>query len=520
MCKKSLLFLLLFALIAPWAANAQSVTIGSGTSTSSYLPSYSFYNYSISQQIYTAEEISASGNITSVAFYNGGTAKDRQFDIYMAHTTKTAFESTSDWIALTDADIVYHGTAAVTMTAGAWTTFTLSAPFAYNGTDNLVICVIDRTGDYESGMTCRVFSTTEYQALYCYNDNYDALSPDGTNDGTAVSSTLGRPLLKNQIVLGGIQQAYPTPTDLTVSGLTATSATLNWTENGTATSWEVAYKAANDEEFTTVTTSTKPYTIEGLTPQTAYTAKVRAYYSETAQSGWVETSFTTNELCPDGKICIGEGTATSTYLPANNYYNYSLTQQIYTAAEIGEAGAILSIDFFKASTVSMVVDLDIYMVSTTKDEFASATDFVPVTSSDLVYSGTVTFADNAWTTIELDAPFIYDGTSNVAIMVDNNTGDYVGSTPFYVFSSDKNQALYAYADGTNYDPFAPAFSYRTATKNRIRLVVGEPPACPKPTGLTVNYEGGTEATISWTSDAKAWNMRVNGTEINGTITHK
>ena len=85
--------MLLLALLVPWAANAQSVQVGDGTSTSSYLPGYSYYNYSLSQQIYTAEEIDASGNITSIAFYNGGAEKSRKFDIYMAHTTKTAFDS-------------------------------------------------------------------------------------------------------------------------------------------------------------------------------------------------------------------------------------------------------------------------------------------------------------------------------------------------------------------------------------------------------------------------------------------
>ena len=609
MKRKSLLFMLLFALMAPWAANAQSVQIGDGTATNSYLPSYSLYNYSVPQQIYTAEEIDASGNITSIAFYNAGSEKARKYNIYMAHTTKSAFESTTDWIALTDADLVYQGAEAVAMVANAWTTFTFDTPFAYNGTDNLVIGVLDLTGSWSSGMSCRAF-TAANQALYKYQDA-GAYGIDGTYNGTVQTGSIAA--TKSQIVLGGIQQAHPAPTGLTATPH-PTTADLSWTENGTATQWEVAYKLSTAEEFTTVVVNTNPYTLTGLTGETAYNVKVRAYYSETAQSQWSAVvnfttqpacpaptalassnltassatltwtagyeesdwvlqygtsysftegtytevtvngtptyevtglsefttyyahvkadcggdsqsewstmlTFTTKEICPEGKICIGDGTATSSYVPANNYYNYSLTQQIYTAAEIGEAGAILSIDFFKASTVSMVVDLDIYMVSTTKDEFASATDFVPVTANDLVFSGTVTFADNAWTTIELDAPFIYDGTSNVAIMVDNNTGDYESTTYFYVYNSDKNQALYAYDDGTNYDPFAPAFSYRTATKNRIRLAIGEPPACPKPMGLAVDYQGGTEATIRWTSDAEAWNMRVNGTEINGTITN-
>ena len=110
-----LLTLLMFTFLG---ARAQ-VQIGTGEATNSYLPSYSYYNYSVSQQIYTADEIAASGNITSIAFYNGGSAKARKFNIYLAHTTKTAFDGASDWIELTDADLVYEGTEAVTMTVGA-----------------------------------------------------------------------------------------------------------------------------------------------------------------------------------------------------------------------------------------------------------------------------------------------------------------------------------------------------------------------------------------------------------------
>jgi hypothetical protein len=601
---------LLFALLATVGAWAQSVQIGDGTSTNSYLPSNSLYNYSISQQIYTAEEIGASGSITSIAFYNGGNEKSRKYKIYMAHTTKSAFDSTSDWIALTDDDLVYDGAEAeaVAMTAGAWTTFTLDTPFAYNGTDNLVIGVLDLTGTWAGGMSCRVFTTTTNQALYKYQDD-GAYGIDGTYNDSQVTGTLLT--VKNQIILGGIQQAYPSPTGLTATPH-PTSADLSWTENGTAATWQVAYKTSDAEDFTIVTANTNPFTLTGLIGETSYTAKVRAYYSETVQSGWsaemnfitqaacptptaltssnittttttlswtigyeeinwvlqygtnnsftegtyteVEVSgtptkdltglteattyyarvkascggdeesawssvysFRTAEACPDGKVCIGTGTATNNYLPANNYYKYSLTQQIYTAEEIGEAGAILSIDFFKASTAAMVKNLDIYIVSTTKDEFTSNTDWIPVTANDLVFSGTVTFADNDWTTIELDNPFVYDGTSNICIVVDNNTGDYVSSTGFRVFTAEKNQTIYQYSDNDNLDPTTSltTTAYSMTSKNRIRLGIGEPPACAKPTGLAVNYEGGATATVTWNGEAGSYNIDVNGTVTNG-----
>ena len=300
--------------------------------------------------------------------------------------------------------------------------------------------------------------------------------------------------------------ACPVPTAVTVRDVTAYTAQVSWISE--ASSFNIMLGE------TLIENVTSPYTLNNLTPETAYTVKVKAICGGIdGESEWTSsTSFTTAEVCPDGKICIGTGTNTSTYLPANNYFNYSLTEQIYTAAEIGEAGAILSIDFYKASTTEMVKDLVIYMVSTTKDEFTSTTDWIPVTANDVVYSGTVTFTDNAWTTIELDNPFVYDGTSNVCIVVDNNTGSYKSSTPFRVFTTEKNQALYYQSDSNNPDPTGtpPTASARTTSKNRVRLAIGEPPACPKPTGLAVNYEGGTTAEVSWTSDATAWNIEVNG----------
>ena len=306
--------------------------------------------------------------------------------------------------------------------------------------------------------------------------------------------------------------ACPTPT-VNVSDITATTAVVSCT-NTEAEHFNVMLGEVVIENVT------MPYTLTELEPSTSYTVKVKALCGvEDGESEWSNgTTFMTADICPDGMVCIGTGTNTSYYLPTNNYYNYGLTQQIYTADEIGEAGAILSIDFYKASETEMVKNLDIYIVSTTKDEFTSNTDWIPVTANDLVYSGTVTFADNAWTTIELDNPFIYDGTSNLCIVVDNNTGNCKSNTPLYVFATDgKNQAIYQYSDSNNFDPTsaAPGTAIgRMTSKNRIRLRIGEPPSCPKPTGLAVNYEGGATATVTWNGEASAYNIDVNGTVTN------
>ena len=91
MFKKSLLLMLLMALLAPWAANAQTtVTIGDLTTATndSYLPMNSLYEYSYTQQIYEACEIGTAGTINSITIWMYGNANlyEMPFDIYMVET--------------------------------------------------------------------------------------------------------------------------------------------------------------------------------------------------------------------------------------------------------------------------------------------------------------------------------------------------------------------------------------------------------------------------------------------------
>ena len=167
------------------------------------------------------------------------------------------------------------------------------------------------------------------------------------------------------------------------------------------------------------------------------------------------------------EIGVG-GVSTNSYLPNYEFYNYSLTQQIYTADEIGTAGTINSIAFFYTGTATRT--LDVYMVNTTVSSFASNNDWIAVTAADKVYSGSVTYTANAWNTFVLDTPFAYDGVSNLAVIVDDNTGSYVSSVGAYVFDAT-GMTLRNYSDDTNYDPLAPPMGSGAVldVKNQIQL---------------------------------------------------
>ena len=92
------------------------------------------------------------------------------------------------------------------------------------------------------------------------------------------------------------------------------------------------------------------------------------------------------------EIVIGDpaGTVTNNYIPTYSFYNYAMTQQIYTAEEIGGACTITGISFWLNSTTTMSRNIQIYIKNTDKNEFASVTDLETMAATDLVYQGTVT----------------------------------------------------------------------------------------------------------------------------------
>lgn len=283
----------------------------------------------------------------------------------------------------------------------------------------------------------------------------------------------------------------PTNLDVILTPGNGAVATLNWHEFGTATAWQIML---DDDTTNYINVYDTTYDFTGLTSEQVYTAKVRAICDVDDMSAWS----TVITFQPTTKTVIGSGSSTISYLPTQTYYKYSMTQQIYTAAEIGEEeGAILSIDFYSTDACSR--NLDIYMVSTAKDSFATTTDWITVNSSDLVYSGSVSFVADAWNTITLDNPFIYDGVNNVAIIIDDNTGSYTySSAPFLAFDADFKGIRVA-SDYTDYDPTNPTSYTGTVTmvKNQIRLAFGEAPNCLPVTGLTVSEVTSTSVTLTW-----------------------
>ena len=220
MSKKLILFLMVLLFGSTSFLRADEVTIGDPTSTvtSSYLPTYSLYNYSFTQQIYTADEIGMSGTINEFTMWlKNSSSYARNLNVYMKEVSEATFESGSAWVSMTADDLVGTLTLANGITNPVATTITLTTPFNYSGDNNLVICFQDVTGSWSSGAASVVMTGNGNQAIYAYRDGslYDPTTP-GVN-GTTMAN-------KSVVMLDitpGSGPIPPTPTgNLTVTPMT------------------------------------------------------------------------------------------------------------------------------------------------------------------------------------------------------------------------------------------------------------------------------------------------------------
>ena len=80
----------------------------------------------------------------------------------------------------------------------------------------------------------------------------------------------------------------PAPSDLAVANIAIDSAELSWTENGSATTWNIEYGPAGFVQGTgtTVAVTTNPYTLSGLSPGTGYEYYVQADCGGSDTSTW------------------------------------------------------------------------------------------------------------------------------------------------------------------------------------------------------------------------------------------
>jgi len=142
--KKILTIFIAFMLLTFGNVFSQSyVQVGNGTLSTSY-PTYSVNNYAWYSVIYTQAELGGAKQITKISFdcTNGPKINNNQ-KIYLKHTSSTLFGDASYENPTSNGyTLVYEGS----ITYNGVTEITLTTPFNYNGTDNLIVHYENRDG--------------------------------------------------------------------------------------------------------------------------------------------------------------------------------------------------------------------------------------------------------------------------------------------------------------------------------------------------------------------------------------
>ncbi len=320
----------------------EDVAIGTGTSTSSYVPFYTVYQYGYSQQLFTTSEMGSDEmEIATISFQYGGNASvTKNIDVYLENTMAS---NVSTWVPMDNAQLVYSGPVTFRSNASdnGWNTIVLDSVFQYNGFSNLLLAVYTHNevsnGSISTDRTFKAHSATG-MARYLTNTStttYNPLDVMSLAAGTASS-------YRSNVRFGNCNvNTSCAPPTLHVDDVTDNAVELSWIPGYQETSWILEYRLANADEWTNIgEVYTTSYTINDLMSDVDYQVRIAALCGDT--STWVVDNIHT--LCPFVGLPFTEDFETATGSGAGNFVSCwtratsSSTQYPYTYSTYSHSG--------------------------------------------------------------------------------------------------------------------------------------------------------------------------------------
>ena len=295
----------------------------------------------------------------------------------------------------------------------------------------------------------------------------------------------------------------PQVSSITVSNISTSSAELSWTEGGTESLWNIEYGLAGYTQGsgTTLSASTNPYTLNGLTSGTIYDIYIQADCGAGDTSSWVgPLSFTT--LCETFNVPYTENfdstsTGTSTNPTVPNCWSF-----IDGGSGYGYVSSTAANSFYLYNVSDMSGDY--ILVSPETNALSSGTNRVSFDvdgsmSQDLIVGTLSDPADSStFTAIETITLATTDYESYV-VNIPSGTDLHVG---------------FKHGQTGTYDAYY-----------LDNIVVEAIPSCLEVTDLTTSDLTSSSAALSWTADASQslFNVEVvditAGGSVTGTPTH-
>ena len=463
------------------ASSSGTITIGDNDHWTD-LPITAQYKYTLTQQVFSAEEINhGKGKIWSLAFKTHTGDLKRDLTVYLTHSDYASVSLHP----VTEADQVFKGK--VMFTAGQWNTIYFDKPFEYDGKSSIIVTVDDNTGTADGWGSL--------QNYYFYGDGGHVIARDDNKDidpldEASIENAQKRDSYSYKAMIQFTFGEYPVPADLTINAGDV-SAEVVCTLRGDATAWNVRYRKVakegeEEQRYVAINDLTDlSTTLTDLTPATKYELQVQAVFPEDNLSEWSDPMIFTTACCPVEQQVEIMFALNSQYI---EWYGYAVQIVDVTDEANPVEVAYLQAPSYKAysGTVTLCCDHK-YQVNWIYDES------VPVYSQSYNFSLYYPQGDLIYSMARGEAPektdeltrFVMDCTdycsqSPQALSVDNTT--YNSAT--ISFRSETQAGEVVYSTEAGFDP-------GTATPTSVSyeaLAAKEDPwgGIPNNASLTVN----------------------------------
>ncbi len=501
-----------------------------------------------SQTIYTAAELKAAGlsagDITSMA-YNittlGDGATNANFTVSIATVGVNNFANTT---FLTTGFATVFGPETYTHTATGWQTINFSTPYTWDGESNIVVEVkmsgADITNNSQTYYTATTGNTVLWQTSFTGSTTTGTLSTNRLNvmfGGQVACNSARVPVLAT----------VNTPPVLTLSAATTTicngetSSAITLTSNaadydtyvwspsagvsGSAlTGWSFDPSASTTYTLTAsqtagsmcVATATVDVTVN-TTPSAVSIASVPAANCTNTAIALSATGGTIDVTATIGNATTLTGDTEQPTAFNNRWTNYTM-QTIYTAAELNamgiHAGKLNSLAFEVATLGSAATNsnLTIKIGTAAATSFANTT-FVATTGFTTVY-GPQTFTHTAtgWQTLMFDAPYEWDGTSDILVNITMGGANSSNNTQTYYTQTTDNTVLWANSVSASTGTLSNKRLNARFTATNAAAITWSPTAnLFTDAAATMPYVAGTNAAMVYVKSATAVNTTYTAT---------
>ena len=449
-----------FAVLAPLGLRAQQS-----------LPySYGFEDNDLAAAGWTAQVTSSSSGINSQAAHEGSYGFQFNYSERNAYLVSPLLTGTDNGVALSFYYKEYSASYGDEQFYVGYTTDeTVTDPSAFTYGD--ITTASTSWQLYEASLPA---GTKRVAIKYVYNDAFYLFLDDFTFEAPASC-------------------IKPTGLAVTLTSGDGTKATFSWTENGTATQWQLCL---NGDETNLIEMTENPFTYTGLTAETTYTAKVRAYCDATDQSEWSnEVTFTpTNAF----SLTVNDGTTTNNCVPVFGYWADATQRSefIIPSSQLGalNGATLTSMKFYPNYNFTSTGSFQVYLKEVDEGSF-SGTNYYTDNEASVVYTGTIEVSSTNGLVITFNGDgYEYNGGNLLVGFYKASGGNYYSesSCPFYGVSATGASISHYSSYSVSQRDFLPKTTFTYV-----------PNPTPKPRNLAVSNITSSGAMLTWEVPASA-----------------